>query len=174
MDELKVELEKIGPVGEDEMIMATVDPGDLDPSQYPSLLKSIVAKVKEFFPDAKVMAKGTNMDVHPVTKVVIASELLSIREPVLKLAKDMEEKLRKHDKERGFFGWRNDKAVDLVPRIYDEMIELSEKVSRVHNGKGDLLENVKLAKKECADAANFCMMIHDLLSVMEANAAGGK
>ena len=47
-----------------------------------------------------------------------------IREPVIRLALLQEEKLRKHDKERGERGWARDPVKSLLARIYDELMEL--------------------------------------------------
>jgi len=91
-----------------------------------------------------------------------------IREPVIRLALVQEEKLRKHDKERGERGWIRDRPMSLLERIYDELMELTVKLGKVVDSKGNIRDDVTpdeicAAQTECADVANFAMMVHDII-----------
>lgn len=82
---------------------------------------------------------------------------LNVRKCILEFAISMEEKLQKHDEDYGKNGWKKSNYLFLVNRIEDELRELIEYLISKENTK----ENREKIKEECADIANFAMMIHD-------------
>lgn len=87
-----------------------------------------------------------------------------IREPIIQLALVMEEKLRDHDEDRGPRGWINDEPLSLFLRIYDELDELRPLLVDLPMIRGDDFEAiVDKVIRECADIANFPMMIMDIV-----------
>lgn len=97
-----------------------------------------------------------------------------IREPVIRLALVMEEKLRKHDEERGPRGWICDSTTSLWKRVMDESKELRQRISElaiclgVHQTRDidsdEIQKKIDLVIEECADVANYSMMIADVVS----------
>jgi len=81
---------------------------------------------------------------------------IAVREPVRWFAGMMEKKLREHDSARGPVGWRTDCDDGfLLSRIYEEWRELVSTTGRSGT-------NYITAIDECADVANFAMMIADI------------
>lgn len=72
-----------------------------------------------------------------------------VREPVVKFAEQMEERLRENE---GKGGWERADLWWLFRRVLDEICEVAEALSR---------SDLKRVGHECADAANFLMMIFD-------------
>jgi hypothetical protein len=93
------------------------------------------------------------------------------REEVVKFAQFMELKLRENDHKGG---WKDCGFHWLLDRLNQERIELEHAFDKIRSDCGMLpgstIENntVKIdpekCMKECADVANFAMMIFDLLS----------
>lgn len=79
-----------------------------------------------------------------------------VRPEVQAFARAMEEQLRAHD-DKG--GWKNCGSNWLWARVQDEMLE----VDAARRGHGDLLH-------ECADAANFLMMLCDVWGLLPSKA----
>ena len=77
----------------------------------------------------------------------------SIRPCVMRFAEAMEERLRKHDKDRGADGWRADTLSSLLERIEEESDELSKAICEYNADK---------IRDECVDVGNFVMMISDI------------
>ncbi len=76
------------------------------------------------------------------------------RKAIKDLALLMEKKLKTHDDDFGFDGWKDDHVgiEFLLQRLDEEIAELKEAIDE---GEG--------LKEECADIANFLMMIHELM-----------
>ena len=95
-----------------------------------------------------------------------------LRLEVLRFAKLMEGKLRKHDEDRGQQGWVNDEPESLADRIgtytlggdASELCELFNAIERWRVGPAHLNEKqVKAVAEEAADVANFAMMVADVV-----------
>ena len=83
------------------------------------------------------------------------------REPVRWFAEQMEQKLREYDASRGKRGWVD----DIGPGGPEEMLEflferLRDEIDEVDRAMGDA--STKNIIRECADVANFAMMIADI------------
>jgi len=79
-----------------------------------------------------------------------------MRESVKWFAGIMEQTLQKHDKKKGSDGWLNDNSLSLLDRLKQETAEL-EDILIVWDSKYS-----SEIVKECADIANFAMMIADI------------
>lgn len=79
-----------------------------------------------------------------------------VREPVMDFAALMESRLRRHDADRGKRGWLGSDTDWLLSRVFSEAGELMYAKARLLSGGS--MEDVRA---ECADAANFLMMIAD-------------
>ena len=80
-----------------------------------------------------------------------------MRESVKWFAEIMEQTLQKHDEARGSDGWLNADVDWLFERLQQEASELEEKIIKYDYIKSEALPIIK----ECADIANFAMMIAD-------------
>lgn len=81
---------------------------------------------------------------------------------VLKFAERMEAKLAKNRHKGDREGWLKDNPWNLVERILDETVELQQCFSTDGAGAGVwLLKTPEETADECADVANFCMMVAD-------------
>lgn len=76
-----------------------------------------------------------------------------VRKEIVWFSKEMEAKLKKYDSKGG---WEDLTTVHLLGRIKDELKELEEEF------ENDFID-ITAAVRECADIANFCMMIADNL-----------
>ncbi len=171
LNEVKIQMHKVGPVADDQAIVIDVDMGDLSAHLCPQYMSRIAKAFREAFPDVKAVLKGKNTAMHIRSRVAIASDLLNIREPVLRLATVMEQKLRVHDDDRGERGWANDEPMALFHRIKDEMEELLPLLVECKDCvPADFERLADRAILECADVAAFPMMIADILE--EAKRAG--
>jgi len=85
---------------------------------------------------------------------------------VLDFAFRMEGKLAKNRHKGDRDGWLNDDPWSLVERILDETVEVQQCFTMGSDGRVDYGDAEELAN-ECADVANFCMMVSD--SVISAN-----
>ncbi len=86
---------------------------------------------------------------------------MKVRKEVKWFSELMEEKLKKNDHKGG---WRDgDSTIDgyLIYRLQDEVDELKEKL-RIESWVEP--DGIKKITEECADVANFAMMIADLLT----------
>lgn len=85
---------------------------------------------------------------------------------VLKFAERMEAKLEKNRHKGNREGWLNDDPWSLVERILDETVELQQHFTQ--GGDGVVVcDDYNKAADECADVANFCMMVADRLTTPE-------
>lgn len=111
------------------------------------------------------------------TKHVCISDLLADSPTwphVLAFALRMEAKLAKNRHKGDRKGWLKDNPWNLVERILDETVELQQCFSTDGAGAGVwLLKTPEETADECADVANFCMMVADRVTSQEsANAPG--
>ncbi len=91
-----------------------------------------------------------------------------VRDSIKRLAVRMELKLRKHDKKRGKAGWipkyeddLEDTHDHLLNRLDQEVVELHTAVRcQIVTGEG-----LGRVSDECADVANFAMMIHEVFGI---------
>ena len=79
-----------------------------------------------------------------------------MRQSVKWFAEIMEQKLKKYDAVRGSDGWLNDTQLSLFDRLEEEVKELKKELL-----KWDSESSLKTIQ-ECADVANFAMMIADI------------
>lgn len=86
---------------------------------------------------------------------------------VLDFAFRMEGKLAKNRHKGNRDGWLKDDPWSLVERILDETVEVQKCFTMGSDDRVDYDDAEELAN-ECADVANFCMMVAD--SVTSANA----
>ena len=77
-----------------------------------------------------------------------------LRPEVLAFACLMEAKLRRHDHDRGRKGWEDSDIMVLADRIDDERCELLRALQR--DAAPDVIAG------ECADVANFALMVADV------------
>jgi len=89
-----------------------------------------------------------------------------IRESVDKFAELMENRLRENDHKGG---WSNENTDWLFKRLLDESDELKKAMDEYDVYQmaytprpGELQDRRRNVRKECADVANFAMMIADL------------
>lgn len=87
----------------------------------------------------------------------------SLRDEVFAFAQAMEEQLRANDHKPG---WKDDDPDDLIARITDETVELTDVVNRRFPRKGLILN-------EAADVANFAMMVADVCGALPAGGPEG-
>jgi NTP pyrophosphatase (non-canonical NTP hydrolase) len=85
---------------------------------------------------------------------------------VLAFARRMEAKLAKNRHKGDREGWLKDDPWSLVERILDETVEVQECFTMGSDGRVDFKDAEKLAN-ECADVANFCMMVADCVITQE-------
>jgi len=78
---------------------------------------------------------------------------------VLAFAQRMEAKLAKNIRKGGRGNWLNTRVSVLLDRLLDEVIELEGELEK-HPGEGPK-EHAEAVANECADVANFAMMIVD-------------
>jgi hypothetical protein len=78
---------------------------------------------------------------------------------VLKFAERMEAKLAKNRHKGDRAGWMKDHPWDLVERVLDETTELQATFKDI--GSDILCPEPSKTADECADVANFCMMVAD-------------
>ena len=112
---------------------------DFEPADQVKILEEIINGIREQY-------KIDDPKAHPIDDV---------REEVSNFAVEMEDKLAKHDDEKGENGWVYDTTFSLLERIKDEVTEL-ERALNSHQ--------LKKAMGECADVGNFAMMVWDNLS----------
>ena|SRR3990167_5075006 len=94
-----------------------------------------------------------------LNKLEALGELTGIRVEILKFAVNMERKLRENDHKGG---WKECDFEYLRARLQDEVQEMEEMFVKYSKVMRPNMKN-KL-KRECADVANFAMMISDKLS----------
>jgi len=85
---------------------------------------------------------------------------------VLVFAKRMEAKLAQNRHKGDREGWLKDDPWNLVERMLDETVEVQHCFTLGSDGRADYDNAEKLAD-ECADVANFCMMIADVAKSQE-------
>lgn len=79
---------------------------------------------------------------------------------VIAFAKRMEAKLAKNRHKGDREGWLKDDPWSLVERVLDETVEVQQCFTIGSDGRIDFEDSEELAD-ECADCANFCMMVAD-------------
>lgn len=80
---------------------------------------------------------------------------MKIREEVAWFVERMEEKMSKHDSDRGD-GWKEKDITLLTGRVWEELQELRDIIAELEDEDE---EKVVSAIYECADVANFAMMV---------------
>lgn len=80
---------------------------------------------------------------------------------VLAFAFRMESKLAKNRHKGDRAGWLKDHPWNLVERILDETVEVQQCFSNHSDGQVWMDKPAKETADECADVANFCMMVAD-------------
>lgn len=80
------------------------------------------------------------------------AELEYPRKSVRDFAREMEDRLRDHDADRGEHGWDCESFTWLMDRVLDEIAELDDAIEE---------DDHKRVIEEATDAANFLMMIAD-------------
>lgn len=85
---------------------------------------------------------------------------------VLKFAARMEGKLAKNRHKGDRDGWLKDDPWSLVERILDETVEVQQCFTQGSDGRVDY-DNAEELADECADVANFCMMVADSATAQE-------
>jgi NTP pyrophosphatase (non-canonical NTP hydrolase) len=81
-----------------------------------------------------------------------------VRQEVIEFAQVMEEKLKANDYKGGWEGC----SVDfLTYRMREEVVELFDALRIHHQNPSEF--SVKLVEDECADIANFALMVQDLV-----------
>lgn len=73
-----------------------------------------------------------------------------MRKPLRKFARFQEKILKQNDYKRP--RWDKLRLIELLDRLEDEVIELKDAL---------LMNNYEQSQKECADIANYAMMIYD-------------
>lgn len=81
---------------------------------------------------------------------------MEIRHCIMEFACNMEEKLRIHDENKGRAGWVDMKPKKLLELLMGEILELSDVMI-------DPKYDSQKAISECADIANYSMMIVDII-----------
>ena len=81
---------------------------------------------------------------------------------IARFGKEMQFKLDERNK-KGRMGWRSKRITTLFNLLMKEVNELEDAIfcCKYCNVVKDI--NIEDVKKECADIANFCMMIHDVV-----------
>jgi NTP pyrophosphatase (non-canonical NTP hydrolase) len=80
----------------------------------------------------------------------------SVRPAIQFLAAFQELAFKTHDIDRGEEGWKYDEPIALFNRLIEEAKELSEELDKKRPHTGRVI-------KECADVANFAVMIADVM-----------
>lgn len=83
---------------------------------------------------------------------------LKRREPVNWFSREMEKRLRRQDYSRGCVGWRGSAMRWLYGRLGQESFELADALA---NQSTETALRTEAIIRECADVANFAMMIAD-------------
>src|SRR6478609_5927376 len=86
---------------------------------------------------------------------------------VLQFACRMEAKLAKNRRKGDRSGWIKDHPWNLVERILDETVEVQECFATDGAGETWLVKTPEQTADECADVANFCMMVADRVTKPE-------
>lgn len=73
----------------------------------------------------------------------------------------MEAKLAKNRHKGDRNGWIKDHPWNLVERVLDETVELQQCFTA--RGRDVVCDDANAAADECADVANFCMMVSDVV-----------
>jgi len=81
---------------------------------------------------------------------------MEIRHSIMMFSTNMEEKLRVHDEDKGLAGWIDMDPKKLLELLMGEVLELSDVMI------GTEWDNQKIIN-ECADVANYAMMITDII-----------
>lgn len=83
---------------------------------------------------------------------------------VLAFAMRMEAMLAKNRHKGDRDGWLKDHPWNLVERVLDETVEVQECFATDGAGETWLVKTPEETADECADVANFCMMVADRLT----------
>ncbi len=87
---------------------------------------------------------------------------------VLKFAERMEAKLAKNRHKGDRDGWLKDHPWALVERILDETVEVQQCFTAIGAHTVNLTRTPEETADECADVANFCMMVADRVTFNQA------
>lgn len=99
------------------------------------------------------LTKSELLGQYGVESVNVEVNGVRLRPSVEKFAQAMEEKLRKHDADRGPSGWSGDGVERLFDRLSDESNELFDAIY-VDDSADEVMS-------EATDVGNFAMMIFD-------------
>lgn len=86
---------------------------------------------------------------------------------VLKFAARMEKKLAANRHKGDRQGWMKDHPWNLVERILDETVEVQQCFTAIGAHTVNLTRTPEETADECADVANFCMMVADRVTAQE-------
>ena len=89
---------------------------------------------------------------------------MKVRNTVRQFAEEMEKGLADHDGDRGERGWIDEGPTALFYSLEDEVEELREALNAVDWGEPANSYDQDAVRKECADIANFAMMIVDVVN----------
>jgi len=82
---------------------------------------------------------------------------MDIRFHIMQFSTEMENKMRKHDKDKGTHGWVDMNPKMLLEKLMGEVLELSDEL--IEYPDTTRYSNII---DECADIANYAMMISDI------------
>ena len=91
---------------------------------------------------------------------------------VLKFALRMEAQLEMNRHKGNREGWLKDHPWNLVERVLDETVEVQQCFEQKPDGTVVLVRTPEEAADECADVANFCMMVADRVTVIRCDQCG--
>jgi len=86
---------------------------------------------------------------------------------VLAFAKRMEAKLAKNRHKGDRAGWLKEHPWNLVERILDETVEVQQCFTAIGSHTVNLTKTPEETANECADVANFCMMVADRVTAAQ-------
>lgn len=81
---------------------------------------------------------------------------MEIRFHIMQFSTVMEDRMRKHDKEKGTHGWVDMNPKDLLEKMMGKVLDLSDLLMNYPE-----MDHEKIISK-CADTANYSMMIADI------------
>jgi len=82
---------------------------------------------------------------------------MDIRFHIRQFSTEMEDKMRKHDEDKGTHGWVDMDPRMLLEKLMGEVLELSDELIDYTNSS----KYINIIDK-CADVANYAMMIADI------------
>ena len=107
------------------------------------------------------MAKGKTKESENL------SDLMGVRPEVIMFAQLMEKVLKQHDHKGG---WLSASVMDLANKLIGEVDELMiEVINWATNRKENNADEFEAIRHECADVANYAMMISDIFYLHKSN-----